>query len=162
MSTLIKHIIQQYQDIQNGKLWMGDSFEKKFNKMDESLVFTRPVEGMHSVAELISHLTFWRKDAIVKLETGRGIKSDDDPENWLNNEALKQQGWAHIKSEYDSSLSDLIELLKSKEDAFLDEEYYDADFKGNYPNSYVINGLLHHDIYHLGQIGIVIKYLNKE
>ena len=71
-------------------------------------------------------------------------------------------GWDSIKSEYNRTLSELIDLLKSKDDEFLNELYYDTDFKGNYEYRFVINGMLHHDIYHLGQLGIIIKYLKKK
>ena len=81
--------------------------------------------------------------------------------NQLNNDKLEVLGWKHLKSEYDKSLAALIDLLKSKDDKFLDEEYYDTDFKDDYKYSFVINGMLHHDIYHLGQIGIIIKFLKK-
>ncbi len=40
-------------------------------------------------------------------------------------------------------------------------QVYDTDFKGNYEYSFVINGMLHHDIYHLRQLGIIINYLKK-
>ena len=71
------------------------------------------------------------------------------------------KGWARIKSDYDSSLSELIELLKRKDDVFLNDKYYDTDFKGEYEYSFLLNGMLHHDIYHLGQLGIIIKFLNE-
>ncbi|WP_255420549.1 hypothetical protein [Aquimarina sp. AD10] len=41
------------------------------------------------------------------------------------------------------------------------KEYYDTDFKGNYEYSFLLNGMLHHDIYHLGQLGLIIKYLKQ-
>jgi len=43
----------------------------------------------------------------------------------------------------------------------LNKLYYDTDFKGNFEYGFVINGILHLDIYHLGQLGIIIKYLKK-
>jgi hypothetical protein len=52
-------------------------------------------------------------------------------------------------------------LLQSKDDQFLDEHYYDIDFKGTYPYSFAIEGMLHHDIYHLGQMGLVIKLIKE-
>ncbi|MFK7750674.1 MAG: DinB family protein [Kordia sp.] len=158
---IINHIIEQLTEIQDGKIWIGSSYHSKLSKVDESLVFTRPIEGLHSIAEIISHLTLWRNEAILKIKTGKGSKTDDCEENWLTNEKLKPKGWTKIKSEYDNSLTELISLLKEKEDTFLDEEYYDTDFKGNYPYNFVIKGMLHHDIYHLGQLGIIIKYLKE-
>lgn len=159
MNILINHLLQQLQDIQKGKLWMGASYERKLNSIDESLVFVRPLPDLHSIAEILSHITFWREEALIKIKTGKGTKTDDCEENWLSLEKLKAKGWSAIKDEYDKSLVALIALLKEKDDSFLDELYYDTDFKGEYAYSFLINGMLHHDIYHLGQLGIIIKYL---
>lgn len=162
MKYLIENIIQQLEDVQSGKLWIGSNFKSKLSQIDESLVFVKPNDDMHSVAEIISHLTLWRKETILKINTGKGSKTDDCEENWLTNDKLQIVGWDKIKSEYDRTLSELIDLLKSKDDEFLNELYYDTDFKGDFEYRFVINGMLHHDIYHLGQLGIIIKYLKKE
>lgn len=161
MKNIIQHIIQQYLDIQNGELWIGSTFTSKLNEVDENLFFKRPIQGLHSIAEIISHLILWRKETILKIKTGKGSKTDDCEENWLTNDILESIGWQKIKLEYDTTLIELISLLKSKDDHFLDKEYYDTDFKGHYKYSFVINGMLHHDLYHLGQIGIIIKYLKE-
>lgn len=158
-NSFITHIIKQLIDIQNGKIWIGSSYKSKLNTIDESKVFERPMVDMHSIAEIISHLTLWRQEAILKIQTGKGSKTDDCEENWLPNEKLKTIGWSSIKSAYENSLTQLIDLLKHKNDDFLEQEYYDTDFKGNYTYSFLLNGMLHHDIYHLGQLGIIIKYL---
>lgn len=159
MRRLIDHIIQQLKDVQHGQLWIGCSYDSLLNQVDEKLFFVQPIENLHSVAEIISHLTLWRKETILKIQTGKGSKTDDCLENWLTNEQLELLGWDYIKSEYDKTLMTLIDLLKPKEDIFLKEVYYDTDFKDYYTYSFVLNGMLHHDIYHLGQLGIIIKYL---
>ncbi|WP_299664790.1 DinB family protein [uncultured Polaribacter sp.] len=161
MKNLIEHIIVQYQEVQNGKLWIGSTFASKLNLVNKNTVFIRPISGLHSIAEIISHLTLWRKETILKIETGEGSKTDDCEENWLPLRKLKSLGWEHIIEEYQTSLVTLIELLKSKDNDFLNEIYYDTDFKKDYPYQFVIHGMLHHDLYHLGQIGIIIKYLKK-
>lgn len=161
MNIIITHIIKQLNDIQNEKIWIGSSYKSKLSTIDEHLFFVRPTQDLHSVAEIISHLTLWRNEAILKIKTGKGSKTDDCEENWLPLEKLKAKGWTKIKSEYDNSLITLIALLKDKDDRFLDEQYYDTDFKGDFKYSFLINGMLHHDIYHLGQLGIIIKHLNK-
>ncbi|GAA4275584.1 DinB family protein [Aquimarina mytili] len=159
MNTLINHIIEQLLEIQNGKIWIGSSYESKLRSIDDNLVFVRPTKDLHSIAEIISHLTLWRNEAILKIKTGAGSKTDDCEENWLTNEKLKEKGWARIKSEYDHTLTELIALLKEKDDSFLKEEYYDTDFKGDYEYRFLLHGMLHHDIYHLGQLGLIIKHL---
>ncbi|WP_299685560.1 DinB family protein [uncultured Dokdonia sp.] len=161
MNQVIQHIIQQYKEVQHGKLWIGSTFTSKLNQVDTSMVFKRPITGLHSIAEIISHLTLWRKETILKIQTGTGSKTDDCEENWLPNDQLAKKGWLHIKSEYDNTLSELIDLLASKDDDFLNTTYYDTDFKDTYEYRFVINGMLHHDLYHLGQLGIIIKYLKE-
>ena len=160
--NVINHIITQLEEIQQGRIWIGTSYQRMLSKVDEDVVFTRPMENLHSIAEIISHLTLWRGEAILKIKTGAGSKTDDCEENWLSNEQLQPKGWTAIKAAYDDSLAEIIALLKEKEDAFLQSAYYDTDFKGQYPYSFLINGMLHHDIYHLGQLGIIVKYLKTQ
>ncbi len=159
MNSIINTITAQLIEIQKGMPWIGSTYYSKLHEIDARLVFIRPLKELHSIAEIISHLTFWRKETLLKIKTGKGSKTDDCIENWLPNEVLKTQGWAKIKTEYDESLVELIALLKTKEDTFLEEIYYDNDYKGNYTYEFLLNGMLHHDIYHLGQLGIILKFL---
>jgi len=58
--VLIENIIKQLKDIQDSKNWMGASFSKKLVTVSEEEAFVRPITNLHSVAEIISHLTVWR------------------------------------------------------------------------------------------------------
>ncbi len=161
LNPLISSLINQLQEIQSGNPWLGVNFEKKIKLLNEEGFFLKPNET-HSVAEILSHLTVWRKDIIIKITTGQGSITDCDPSNWPNNEALKKLGWKNIIAEYKSTLATIIDLLKDKNDEFLNERYFDIDFKGSYSYSFALYGLLHHDIYHLGQIGILISMMEKK
>lgn len=86
--------------------------------------------------------------------------TDDSEENWLTNDILIEVGWSEILKQYRDTLTELMSLLENKEDDFLFEKYYDNDFKGMYEYRFLLNGMLHHDVYHLGQLGIIIKFLN--
>ncbi len=140
---------------------MGDTFDKKINSITEKEAFIRPLPNLHSPAELIAHLTAWRRDAILKIRDGTGQLTDDSEQNWLGNDHLKKIRWSHLVWEYQDSLVELIELLRDKKDSFLEEQYQDQDYQGTYPYAFAINGLLHHDLYHLGQLGIVIKLIKE-
>lgn len=159
---VIKQILQQLLDLQNGKLWMGDNFERKINSITEQQAFTKPSPTMHSVAELLAHLTAWNDDLILKIKNGIGKLKDDDEQNWPGNDKLRKLGWNEIKRKYRESFSQAISLLKEKEDSFLKEKYYDQDFKAEFEYSFVVNGMLQHNIYHLGQMGIVIKLVKEK
>jgi len=162
MKVLIPYIIKELLDNQKGKVWVGATFHKKLATINEKNAFIRPLPDLHSVAEIISHLTTWQKETILKIKTGEGRLTDDAEENWYSNEKLKEKTWSIVLNEYQTSLAALITLLETKEDSFLKEQYYDTDFKGYYPYSFIINGMLHHNIYHLGQLGIIVKYLKQQ
>ena len=51
-----------------------------------------------------------------------------------------------------------MNLLADKTDAYLEEN----DYVPSYSYKYLVEGLIHHDIYHLGQIGITLKLLNQK
>ena len=158
---IIDYIIQQLLEVQNGKLWMGDNFERKINSITEQEAFTKPSPTMHSVAELIAHLTAWSNDTILKIRNGRSELRDSNEQNWPDNNNLKKLGWNTIIQNYQKSLSQVIDLLKSKDDSFLKEKYFDQDFNDEFDYSFAIDGILHHTIYHLGQMGIVIKLIKE-
>ncbi|MDF1698321.1 MAG: DinB family protein [Saprospiraceae bacterium] len=161
MQILINHIIQQLEENLDGKPWVGPSYKRVLSGINENNAFKRPLPELHSVAEIISHLNTWLKEALLKIKTRQGSLTDESEENWYSNEKLMEKGWTSLLHEFQTNMTEFIEILKTKEDRFLKEEYYDTDFKGNYPYSFVINGMLHHNIYHLGQLGIIIKYLNR-
>lgn len=161
MNTTINHIIQNLEELDHGKPWIGSTLTKKLGQVSEADYFRQPMEGMHSVAAILSHITLWRSEAVLKINTGEGSKTDDCEENWLPNHKLEAKGWDAIKAEYDNALAELIALLRTKNDDFLSQEYYDTDFKGRYTYQWLLNGMVQHDAYHLGQLGIIIKFLNK-
>lgn len=160
MKTNLNSLIFQLKETKSGKPWIGSSFDKKLSTLNNEEFFRRPLQNLHSVAELISHLTIWRKETVLKIKTGEGSITDKDPLNWQDLESLKIVGRKKLMEDFDQSLDDIIELLQDKNDDFLDQCYYDTDFKDTYPYSFVLLGMLHHDLYHLGQIGIIVKFLN--
>lgn len=141
---------------------MGDTFDKKISSITEEEAFLRPVPNLHSAAELIAHLTAWRKDAVLKINQGKGRLMSSNPLNWPSVHALKEVGWYKIIHDYRNSLTQLVELLQTKNDSFLSDQYEDQDFGGHYSHSFMLEGLLHHDLYHLGQLGIVIKLIKEK
>jgi len=159
MRIRIDDLIVQLIQIQSGKNWIGVNFQQQLKSLTEE-EFYHQENSMHSIAEIISHLITWRKETIIKMNTGKGSITEDHPSNWQSNDAIKSIGKYQLLRNYEESLAELVALLKRKNDAFLDETYFDTDFKGYYPYSFVVKGMIHHDLYHLGQIGLIIKLMN--
>ena len=159
MKVLIENSIKQLQQIQEGKIWIGTNFKRSLNSIPDEEAFVVANTEFHTIAEIIAHLTIWRNETILKIKTSKGSLTDEHGDDWCENSKLIEIGWTKIKSDYDDSLTEIIKLLKSKKDSFLAEIYFDTDYKDYYPYEFLINGMLHHDLYHLGQIGLIIKLL---
>lgn len=155
---ILENTIGQLKDVQNGITWYDDNIENKIKQISENQAFIRPIPEIHSVAEIISHIWVWRIDTLKKL---KGIESNltlESPENWKGNEELKTLGWNKLKMDLSNSQKELAEFLMDKDDEYLENNKYE----GKYTLKYMIEGIIHHDLYHLGQIGITIKLLKNK
>jgi uncharacterized damage-inducible protein DinB len=153
---LIKNLIRQLNEIHDGALWFDDCFRNKIDHLSETEALTRPMPQIHSVAELVSHCLEWRKECMLRFKNKRTelMKSPDD---WKNNSELSKTGWMSLKKSFYESQAELIQLIENHDDAFLEN----INTVSNCTYHYLIEGLIHHDLYHLGQIGITIKLLNE-
>lgn len=161
MNSVIYSLISQLEDIHHGNNWIGLNFEKMIDPLNEEEFFFSP-DGFHSVAEILSHLTVWRNESLLKIQTGEGSITDSDPTNWKNNSELMGIGKSSIIEAYYDSLEKLLRLLSDKNDDFLNETYYDTDFKAYHSFSFLLYGMLHHDLYHLGQLSMLVKIINSK
>lgn len=143
-------IIERQTTIINEENWLGENFKSKIDCLSEETAFLNPLPQIHSVAELISHLTVWKEENIKKLNGNPATLTDDSPENWKTSEILKKIGWKTIKEDFFNISKKLTDFLSDKDDTFLEQE----------SNYIILEGLIQHDIYHLGQIGITIKLIN--
>lgn len=152
---LISNFIRQLNELENGSLWFDQSFKDKFDNLSEEEALTRPIPQIHSVAEHVSHMLEWRKECIRRY---KGLKVDlmNSPDDWKENYELRKIGWPNLKQSLYSSRAELIDLMVDQEDAYLKTKFLDTD----YDFHYLMEGIIQHDLYHLGQIGITIKLLN--
>jgi hypothetical protein len=151
---LLSAYVEELRSLIDGPLWIDENFNKKLDLITEDSAFVSPIPGYNSVAQILAHLTVWRLSTLSILQGGKRTLTMNSPENWPSNDELKQKGWVQLKKEFFKSQQKLVDLLKAKDDSFLD---LPAAGTGD-PYGYYIRGLIHHDMYHLGQIGLVIKW----
>ncbi len=154
---LVNNLIRQLNEIHDGSKWFDQYFQEKIGGLSETEAFTKPHPFMHSVAEQVSHMLEWRKECMQRF-LDKKYDLMHAPEDWKDNEQLQQTGWPALLEAFEQSRYDMIALIDGKDDAYLETPFQDTDY--NY--HYLIEGIIQHDIYHMGQIGIVVKMLNAE
>ena len=153
-NPLIVSYLNQFKVLYEGTAWYGESFLEKFEGLESDQAFIQPA-SLHSIAQIVWHCIYWRIPLIKRLQGDFAYKSSvNDPKNWLPNESLKNKGWENLKGELAETQQQIINLLKSTSEAFLKAEY-----RPNITIQVVIEGGIHHDIYHIGQIGLIKKWI---
>lgn len=151
---LINNLIRQLNEIQEGSRWFDQNFRDRFDTLSEVDAFTCPLPEIHSVAEHVSHMLAWRKECVLRF---KGLKTElmNSPADWKNNDTLRNIGWTNLKNDLYSSRAELIDLIANHDDEYLETKFQDRE----YNHHYLVEGIIQHDLYHLGQIGITIKLL---
>jgi uncharacterized damage-inducible protein DinB len=154
--VLIKNIIRQLHEIQDGSLWFDQYVKDKIDSLSDAEALARPIPPVHSVAEYVSHMLEWRKECLLRF---KGMKTDlmNSPDDWKDNIELTKIGWTNLKNTFYESTLTLIHALENQDDTYLETKFQDTDYNFHY----LIEGIIQHDLYHLGQIGITIKLLSK-
>lgn len=144
-------IAKRLDDIYRGEPWFGESLKTKLQSVSADKAYQQPVNDKHSIAEILSHMEFWRKSFVYQLKEDDSITfSGDSPDNWPSIVDLKKRGWDNLKASFEETHNLLVGLLKSN------NKPLSEDLLNN------LNGLVDHDVYHLGQIGIVKSLLNRK
>jgi len=81
--------------------------------------------------------------------------TDNSPEDWKAVDELRLIGWDRLKTDFFAIRKELVQLVEQADEAFLERQYLESGFT----NSDILFGLIQHDAYHMGQMGITIKFL---
>lgn len=156
MKVALKEIIQRLDTTLNGDPWFGRSARSLFEEINPELVFRHPGNKEHSIAELLWHMITWAQFTLDRLEKKQ--EPDMAAFETLDWRSIDPQihSWEKGLKEFDSVYKKIIKELKTKEDSFLKEK---VDYR-SYNFQFLLNGLVEHTIYHLGQIAYIHKLLN--
>jgi uncharacterized damage-inducible protein DinB len=139
-------ITKQLDRIFNGPAWYGSPVVEVLAKIQEGNK-NETHKGSHSVIEIIGHIITWRKYVIEQLKGNFDYNVSDE----MNFQVSKNldEVIANLKS---------IQVELIKHIASFPEDRLVEKVSGK-PFSYqaMLHGIVHHDLYHLGQISLLIR-----
>jgi uncharacterized damage-inducible protein DinB len=154
MNQQLTKYLGQWRSGLAGDAWIDETFEKKFGLVNEENAFRRPLPGVHSPAELISHLVEWQLSIFNIWQGGLRTVTMDSGLNWRDNPTLQTRGWPALKQRFGDTQAAMMQFLTAQDDAFLQK----IDAEGH-TNEYYLRGIIDHNMYHLGQMGLVLAML---
>jgi uncharacterized damage-inducible protein DinB len=155
MKKEINLIINKYNKVYMGSPWYGNSLMSILNKVDPGKVFVKPSgKKTNSIAEITAHIIGWREFLLSRLsEKHQFHLTQKETFNWRRIDKNERTAWKSLLKRMDDIHSEIIKILNNSDDEILRLSVRDRKFK----MKYLLDGVLQHDIYHIGQIAALNK-----
>ncbi len=149
----IKDILQKLKNAFSGEPWFGDSMLEILGKIDFEMANRKAFGDQRSVHRLVLHIISWREFVIQKLAGNDDFEIEMDGEmDWPTKIPPGENGWKLTLSKLQESQNHFVQLLENQED----ESILRKKVPGRkYNFEFLLEGVIQHDIYHLGQIGLL-------
>lgn len=156
MSQEINRITKALEGNINGKPWFGNNLHQQLERMDFKKAIIIPEGLNHSIAEIITHMMAWRQFVIEKLNGNTEYEVWETDLDWVKISSLDNAGWENIITQLADNQAILLETINKKAEELLNIK---VDSR-QYNFRLMLNGIIQHDIYHIGQISIIRKLVN--
>lgn len=156
MNKEIQSIIRNLENTLDGSPWYGRPVYALLREIEPAVVYRQPVPGAHSLMDLLYHMLTWAEFTLKRLEK-------DEVKDLAAFEKLDWRqidpaihNWDDALSAFIAAHQQIVAILQTKDDAFLKEivDYRDYNFR------FLLNGLIQHNIYHIGQVAYLKKLLD--
>ena len=156
MNKETQYIIKSFESTLSGQPWFGRAVYEILGEVDQSKANTKPNGTEHSMIELVWHMNTWAGFVLGSLENKTADEMKSIEANDWREIDPKTHTWNKGVEALKATHSRIIELLNQKEnDNFLSDIVPTRKF--NY--RFMLNGLVQHNIYHLGQVAYIKKML---
>ncbi len=149
-----ERIADQLKRAHEGGAWHGPALDELLKGVTAEQAAARPVEGTHSIFELVAHVEAWER-AILRRLGGDPAQIYNTEEDWSPVDGGSEEAWAAARRKLTETYVALREAVLK-----LDDERLDEPILPNMSTRYVsLHGAIQHTLYHAGQIALVRKAL---
>lgn len=159
MKSELALLTDQFRQVYEKDPWYGTSVKAILDSLSPAVVFDPPAPNVHSIAELVAHVMSWRRFLQNRLTSDSVyIPAQEETFDWRKIANNQANAWEELREQLDLNQQQLLELLEQKDDSLLDQSVAAKP----YTFRYLIHGVLHHDIYHLGQISLINRMYQEQ
>jgi len=142
-------------DHQLGEAWHGPATLGLLQDLSAADAAKKPIPGTHSILELVLHIANWN-EIVARRLAGEKVEGKLDTEyDWPKGAGAEEQAWKaaveRLKRSYDT--------LRTAISATSDEKLAQAAVNRKHSNYVMLHGIIHHIVYHSGQIGLLRRTL---
>ena len=145
----VKFLVDQIRRTFDRDSWHGPSVMKALEGVDLEQAKAKPLHGRHSIWELVDHITFWVGEVSWAVKNNR-IYDPKSVKDWPLMGQTEEE-WVSSVKRLGSSIEELVGSLSMWSNEELDKRLQGA----TYSYRQMLHGVVHHNVYHAGQIAIL-------
>ena len=145
-------IKEQMERAFKGNAWHGSAVLELLKDVTVERANRRPIADAHTIAEIVSHMTTWKR--VVTKRLGGQVVSEVPPDvDWPPSTPGSPKVWQKLVSGLKRAHTALVTATRKVRAQDLDRPP-----KNGATSRYVLlHGIVQHDLYHAGQIAILKK-----
>jgi len=147
---------QLHKSLQSDAAWYGPSWKQTLEGVTFKDALNRPVAQGHSIGEIVLHTITWHEVATQRLSGGTPPQPTAE-EDWRKAAFSSEKDWHAAVDQLFATGAALADAIAALPDTRLDEQR--PNNAGTWYN--LACGMLQHDLYHLGQVGLLKKAAEK-
>jgi uncharacterized damage-inducible protein DinB len=161
METEANRIADELTREHEGDPWHGTPLMQLLAGVDHELAARRPADGVHTIWELVLHITAWKNE--VRKRIGGAPAREPEEGDWPEAPASQTaSAWRDALAALEGAQQELTRAVATLSDDVLFAPTRDPRNRetGEGVSGYVLlHGIVQHDVYHSGQIALVTKLL---
>ena len=146
-----------------GDPWHGSNIATLLDGLSAADASRHVATGGHSIWELVVHMTAWTREVHARLE--RAEAGEPAGGDWPEIGAATETAWADATRALFETHAALANALAETDDARLDVpviDHRDRAAGTGLSTLVTLHGLVHHTVYHAGQIALLRRALRDE
>lgn len=143
------NLLDELKRIHEADAWHGRSLKEILSGLTAEQVASKPVAGNHTIWELVRHIAEWED---VFCERLQGYAMDAPVEgDWPPVRATDSDAWKTTLARLDETHNRVIKITSALTDLDLQKKVPGKE----YTIGFMLHGLVRHNVYHAGQIGLL-------
>jgi len=147
-------LIKLFADLFDGSPWMDVNIASTLDEITAKEAATKPFPNFNSIWEIVNHMIAWRETVLKRMQ-GENIESPEDNYfSYLRDRS--EEAWRKTRERFRESQQQWLKAIRKMKGKDFELKH---DFS-SYSNHELVQGILEHDAYHLGQIRLQKKLVH--
>lgn len=150
----VDRLVARMAEAFDGAPWYGPSLRSALDGVTSAEAFATPVPGAHGIAELVRHLTWWKR--VVRRRLQGDPVSDANAVDWPPLRP-RSRSWRALRADLQAAHAELVTEVRALTPRALNRTVPGQSI----PIRAMLHGVADHDIYHAGQVVLLRRALEE-